>query len=419
MVTQIKQAKLFSLAISLFCLYLPHFLFGQFPIAEADKFINQGDNLFKTGNFRQAIDIYSNAIEVAPDYSLGYMKRAIVFRSQGDESMAEQDYRKAIQLNPYSEFVYDSRAKMKILATDYITFPDLGQYYFQIEEGLSFIYDGFVDTHYNLEYYSEFINNSQNFEDMNDLEYRNFLISGFDALSAQSYDNALTEIDNSLDLNQDFAISHDLRGLALAGNGEIEEAIASFDSAIALDKDLILPYYNRSMIYRISGEIEKGLTDINEALVRDDDNIYFYLARATLYKEAGDMDSSIRDFNKIISLDSTFIDAYIYRSLIYTFVGNLNQAQADIDEAIELDPQDPRLWNIRGNVNMYFEDYDLAIENYNEAIKLDVNYAKAYHNRGLALIMKLSKDQGCDDLRKAERLGYIDSIPKIQLFCRK
>ena len=413
------KAKILTLAIFLSFFYMSNISFGQFPMAEADKFINQGDNLFKTGNFRQAIDIYSNAIEVAPDYAMGYMKRAIVYRAQGDESLAEQDYRKAIRLNPYSEFVYDSRAKMKILASDYITFPDIGQYYFQIEEGLSFIYDGFVDTHYNLDYYSEFLNNSQNFDDMNDLEYRNFLISGFEELATQSYDNALTEFDNSLEINQDFAITHDLRGLALAGRGEIEEAIASFDSAIVLNNDLILPYYNRSMIYRISGEIDKALIDINDTLARDDKNIYYYLARATLYKEAGEMDSSIKDFDKMLRLDSTFIDAYIYRSLIYTFIGNLNQAQYDINAALDLDPQDPRLWNIKGNVNMYFEDYELAIENYNEAIKLDVNFAKAYHNRGLALIMKLSKDQGCDDLRKAERLGHLDSIPKIELFCRK
>lgn len=413
------NASILALAIFLSFFYVTNNCFAQFPIAEADKFINQGDNLYKTGNFKQAIDLYSNAIEVAPNYAMGYMKRAIVYRSQGQETLAEQDYRKAIRLNPYSEFVYDSRAKMKILATDYIIFPNIDQFNFQLEEGLSFIYDGYVDTHYNLNFYSDFINNSQNYLELNDLEFRNFLTTGLEALSAQSYDNALIDFDNSLKLNQKFSITYDLRGLALAGSGKIEEAIASFDSAIAINQEMVLPYYNRSMLYRISGQIEEGLKDINIAIEKDNNNIYFQLARATLYKEAGDIKSSIKDYNQIINLDPTFIDAYIYRSLMYSYIGNLNQAQSDIDAALAIDPQDPRLWNIKGNINVYFEDYELAIEYYNEAIKLDVNFAKAYHNRGLALIMQMSKDRGCDDLRKAERLGYLPSAPKIEFFCRK
>lgn len=392
---------------------------GQFPIAEADKFINQGDNLFKTGNFQEAIDIYSNAIEVAPNYAMGYMKRAVVHRAKGEELLAEKDYTRAMSLNPYSEYIYDWRAKLKMLASDYIIFPGNRSNYFRIEEGLTQIYDGYIDTHFGIEDYSAFLNNSDYFNKVSDLEFRNFLISGMDALASGSYDNALSAFQNSIEINDEFAASYDLRGLALAGEGRIDEAIESFDTAIILNKSQPTSYYNRAMMYRITGKYKNSLDDLNAAISLDEKNKFFYFARAIVHTELGEYESALLDYDKILEIDSAFVDAYVYRGLTNILTGDILSAMSDINGALELFLENPWIWNLRGNIQMLFGKYNLAIEDYNMAIERDINYAKAYHNRGLALIMKLSKNEGCDNLRTAERMGYVESGSKIDFFCKK
>ena len=64
-----------------------------------------------------------------------------------------------------------------------------------------------------------------------------------------------------------------------------------------------------------------------------------------------------------------------------------------------------------------FGDYYDAIESYNKAINADYEYAEAYYNRGLALIMTYRPYQGCDDLEKAKELKYTKAQEMITNFC--
>lgn len=393
-------------------------LFAQFPMDEADKYILQGDNMFKMGNFEEALNLYSNAINVAPDYAKGLMKRAYLHRVQGREREAEQDYGQAMRLNPYTEYIYDRRAVLSLLATDFIELPLSSGQGIEINESTCLLYNGDIASHRALELYYELLSETRVGEWEISLEEMGKMRRGLDLLILGEYDNALTlffEIKKSQEENY---LLYDLLGLTLAGLREWESSLEYFARSLDFNPEYVLAYYNRAMIQRKLSKNELALDDLYMAILLDQEDSFLYFARAVIQKELGDFDAALSDYDMALLLDGNFQQAYIHKSETRRIKGDLTEALLDINMALELDGKNPMIWNLRGNIRVLFKDYEAAILDYSHAIELDNQYAKAFYNRGITQIMRSKKREGCDDLARAEHLGYAPSLEKIRYFCR-
>ena len=81
--------------------------------------IQRGNNLLSMAIWPEALSAFDNAIILDPSFATAYMKKANLLAKIGRTVEAEQLYAKAIQLNPYSAYIYDSRAKSRMLAQNY------------------------------------------------------------------------------------------------------------------------------------------------------------------------------------------------------------------------------------------------------------------------------------------------------------
>ena len=66
-----------------------------------------------TKNYEDAIEDYTKAIEIDPNYQFAYFNRARVKRELGDYQGAIDDYTKAIKNDPNNHFAYQFRADVK------------------------------------------------------------------------------------------------------------------------------------------------------------------------------------------------------------------------------------------------------------------------------------------------------------------
>jgi tetratricopeptide (TPR) repeat protein len=393
-------------------------LMAQFPMDEADKYILQGDNMFKLGNFEEALNLYSNAINVAPDYAKGLMKRAYLHKVQGREKKAEQDYEQAMRLNPFTEYIYDRRAVLSLLATDFIQLPKAVGQAIEINESTCLLFNGDISSHTALKVYYDMVSRPN-------LAYGDFsneimekLALGLDLLVLGEYDQALTLFFGlKKELNNHYLL-YDLLGLTLAGLKEWESALEYFGLSLDFNPEYVLAYYNRAMIHRILSRKDLALNDLYMAILLDQEDSFLYFARAVVQKELGDFDAALSDYDMALLLDGNFKQAYIHKSETRKIKGDLSEALMDINMALALDGTNPMIWNLRGNIRVLFKDYEAAIQDYSHAIELDNRYAKAYYNRGITQIMRTKKREGCDDLALAEALGYAPSLEKIKFFCR-
>ncbi|WP_207679375.1 tetratricopeptide repeat protein [Desulfonema magnum] len=60
--------------------------------------VKKGKKLYRSGKYREAIDVFSSAIELKPDSSAAYYNRAIVYYKIGNNQLAKNDLREASYL---------------------------------------------------------------------------------------------------------------------------------------------------------------------------------------------------------------------------------------------------------------------------------------------------------------------------------
>ena len=82
-------------------------LLKRFPDATALHII-AGDANTKLRRFDTAIENYTKAIDLKPDFAVSHFNLGVVFQDKGDSKAALQSYRKAVILNPnYLEAHYN------------------------------------------------------------------------------------------------------------------------------------------------------------------------------------------------------------------------------------------------------------------------------------------------------------------------
>jgi tetratricopeptide (TPR) repeat protein len=76
---------------------------------DAESFYQQGADLYKQKQYDQAIDAFTQAIRLKPDYAVAYNDRGIAYDDEKNYDLAIQDYNQAIKLNPNYANAYNNR----------------------------------------------------------------------------------------------------------------------------------------------------------------------------------------------------------------------------------------------------------------------------------------------------------------------
>jgi Tfp pilus assembly protein PilF len=80
-----------------YILIVPVILSGMSLQAQSAKqYVKAGEDFAKAMNFADAIDQYSKAIELDPDYDKAYFNRATAYANVGDHEHAAMDFNRAI-----------------------------------------------------------------------------------------------------------------------------------------------------------------------------------------------------------------------------------------------------------------------------------------------------------------------------------
>lgn len=222
---------------------------------EASKYNDSGKEATLEGDYDKAVDNYTRAVMLNPNFTDAYFYRGSVFLKQGGYDRAIEDFSKAISLN-----------------------PDLAEAY--MNRGIARMSKGDIDN--------AIVDYNQALK-LNSTSGEVYLNRGAAFLKKGDSDRALSDDTEAIRLVPDSAEAYFGRGNVYDAKGQTDSAIADYNEAIKLKPDYAEAHYARGDAYIKKGDrqsIDNAIADYSAALkgMPQEAKVHYHLGIAYIKK---------------------------------------------------------------------------------------------------------------------------------------
>ncbi|PJA97590.1 MAG: hypothetical protein CO129_00415 [Ignavibacteriales bacterium CG_4_9_14_3_um_filter_34_10] len=217
-------------------------LLAQEMDPEAGKFYNEGNKFLKSGQLKEALSSYDNALKSSNDYRIHY-QRGLALKQMSNYKAAEESFEKSVQINPKFDLGYNA----------------LGGTYFV---------DGSYDK--SVEAFKKFeeLTQKKNLKDKaKENISRAYTKLGDAAKKDGNYEKAISYLNEAVkNYNSDFAFLS--LSEAYVEMAKYDEAIQSADKAINHRKNISkgAAFYYKGLAFKGKGDLTKAKENFNQAL---------------------------------------------------------------------------------------------------------------------------------------------------------
>jgi tetratricopeptide (TPR) repeat protein len=205
------------------------------PAQNARSYFDSGELFRSQGDYVTAIEEYTQAIRLHPNYASSYHNRGVAYQNKGDNDTAIADYTQVIRLDPNHAVAYYNRGNAYRKKGDNDTaIADYNQA-IRLDPNYARAYDG------------------------RGLAYR----------SKGDNDRAIADYTQAIRLNPDDDVAYHNRGNAYRSKGDNDQAIADYTQAIRLDPDYAPSYNGRGNAYYMKRDYNRAIADYEAALRLD------------------------------------------------------------------------------------------------------------------------------------------------------
>jgi tetratricopeptide (TPR) repeat protein len=306
------------------------------------------------------------------DYS--YVRAAIAFLKAGDHKGAEQEYRKALELNPENVKAHTDLGYI-LLAK--------GMY----KEGMLHVSEAIkldpnnADAHYNL---------------------------GLAMLYQTKPDQAIRYFSRAVQLKPDYAEAHLNLGVALANRERFDEAIKHYSMALQVKPDYAEAYYNLGEALSRQDKLNEAAGHFFKALQLRGDYADAYYSLGIVFVRQGKSDEAIRSWLEALRIKPDYADAHYNLGVVLASQGKLDEAIKHYSMALQIEPDYANAHYNLGVALARRGNLDKAIKHWLEVVRLDqnnigalTNLADGYARTGQLREAVLSAEKALNLARKA------------------
>jgi len=330
----------------------------------AGKLYKQGKDAAEMGKTEQAIDYYTQAINLKPTDEELYIARAQQYEVVKNFLKAIEDYNKVLELKPKMDKISIRCADLNIKTDNYF------QALVVLNKALNF--DKYnIDLLERKTWCELKLKNFQNAlttveTALSENQY-NHKLRYYRALvkdSLKDYVTACSEYARAINLMKQikpndykpqpqYKVYFTDYGKAQYNGGFYEESIKSYTTASTLDMhDTVAPknyqiFYQRSFSYLAKNDFTNAVGDLNKAIVMEPTDKNLFYQRGVIYVTTSQFQSAINDFTNYIKLDAKNPDVYSKRGKSYLELSNYKEAINDFTKAysISKSKEDEKLLN--------------------------------------------------------------------------
>ncbi len=151
---------------------------------------------------------------------------------------------------------------------------------------------------------------------------------------------ALDDYNKTINIDPGYQNSLVNRGVIKGKLNLLDSAIADFNRAIELKPENASAYSNRGLAKDNKGDIEGAIADYNIAIKQDSTFSTAYLNRGIVYRRKKNYKAANADFTKAIEIEKDLAAAYYFRGIDYLMEQNQSAACSDLKKAAELGHRD-------------------------------------------------------------------------------
>ena len=171
--------------------------------------------------------------------------------------------------------------------------------------------------------------------------------------------------------------------------------------------------FERAVTQSLIKQYTNSVSTYSSAIELNPSNPFLYLNRSTTRAEMIDFISSIDNSYQRITIDSDPANRLNNNSKrTYSY----DEAVADLNKAIKLFPDLAYSYYNRANLKALSGSLPEAFEDYSKAIEQNPNFAEAYYNRGIIQIFMKDTRKGCLDISKAGELGIVEAYEVLKRY---
>ena len=351
----------------------------------AEIYSNRGLILERLGQFEQALESCSRAIELKPDYPQAYNNRGNVLQALARFTEALADYDKSIEQKPDYAEAFNNRGN---------TLQKLGRLHEAVAS-----YDKALELRAD---YPEALNNrGKAYQAMgrHDEAYKSFNQAvekraayaeacnnrGNALQEMRRFEEALRSYDLAIEAAPQFTEAWNNRGNALQELRRYQEALECYDKAIALRPEYPEAFSNRGNALQRLKRPEDALLSYEKAIELKPNYPEAFNNRANLLKDMKRHDEALRNYDKAVELRPDYPEAFCNRANLLMEVKRHADALKSLDQAIAIRPSHPDAYNNKGNCLQELKRHDEALKCYEKALELRPDFPDAWNNRGNAL----------------------------------
>ncbi len=239
------------------------------PEAPSKAAFDAGVRAYQSGQFAEAVQAFTKAIEADPQLASAYSNRCLVELQQELEAQAIADCTHSLELNPANPNDYLNR----------------GLAYYRLMQPQAAL----ADFNQVLELTPE--------------DYRVYYNRGLAQFDLKDYEGAVSDYDQSLTHspslpNARMADIYNDRAVAYLALNRPQQALADLNQALALNQADSRAYFNRACCHHQMGNWEASLEDYDRLLATNPDYPQAYFNRAMLHQRRGRTQAAIADLSQ-------------------------------------------------------------------------------------------------------------------------
>ena len=176
------------------------------------------------------------------------------------------------------------------------------------------------------------------------------------------------------------ARDYQLRSRAFTRKGEYDKALTDADNALRLDPEFAEAYFSRGTAHLRQRNYDKAIIDYDHGIQLSPRDARAYVNRGMAHFQKRDYDKAVADNDQAIQLNPKLAAAYMNRGVAYIRKLDYDRAVADYDHAIQLKPREAASYVNRGTAYLKKLDYEKAIADYEYAIQYNPWSPAVYKN---------------------------------------